>query len=419
MICLIASISGFSQIIVDVNDMPAEGDTLRASVALNIPDGFEKTGADTTWNFGMLQPVNQKIDSFVAVSATPPAYWFFFIPGIETNLASPRTSGLIPGIPMTNAFNFYNKTPSAFNDLGFAVTVQGIPLPLKYDKPDKYYSLPFTYNDAWTSESSIVFNIPSIAYYGSQRTRTNTVDGWGTLITPYGSFQTLRVKSRILQFDSIFIDSLGVGIGINREIMEYKWMGKTEGIPLLTITEEGPIISATYRDIPRMPVVPLSMNLGPDTSVAKGTTMDIKARIKGGTPPYQVIWNVMDTGKVITVTIDSTVTFIAICIDAAFNIVSSSKTVTAINPGMDERTVERLLVHPNPAEKFVSFQLPESVREADLTILTLQGNTLKTTRLIPGINNLCTVDVSGLAPGMYMLKVVEGNLTFAGKFVKK
>jgi hypothetical protein len=418
-ICFLATIGGFSQIIVDMNDMPLAGDTLRVSVAVNVPIGFDQGGADTLWNFTNLEPLNQKIDSFMSVSLTPPAYWLYFIPGIETNLASPRTSGLIPGIPITDAFNFYNKTTGAFYDLGYALTVQGIPLPLKYDKPDVYYKLPFTYGDQWTSESALALSIPTFAYYGSSRSRTSKVDGWGNISTPFGTFETVRVKSEITQFDSIFIDSLGIGFGINRLITEYKWLGKSQGIPLLTIIKEGPSVSASYRDIPRMPVVPLTMDLGPDTTVVAGTTMDIKASLKGGTPPYNILWNTMDSGRVITVTVDTTTTFVAICIDATFDIISASKTINTINPGIQERAAALLRIRPNPVADLLTVATPAGTGKVVLTILTPQGKTMRTVEVEPGSDGICSVDVSGLTPGFYLMRVLSGSKTWAGKFVKK
>jgi hypothetical protein len=56
-------------------------------------------------------------------------------------------------------------------------------------------------------------------------------------LTPYGSFEVLRVKSEVTEYDSIFLDTLGVGVPINREFIEYKWIGKGHGLPLLQVTD--------------------------------------------------------------------------------------------------------------------------------------------------------------------------------------
>jgi len=419
LLILMVSLFGFGQISVDVSDMPVAGDTLRVSVANNIPEDFDNTGVDTTWDFSSLQPLNQRLDSFVAATSTPPEFWLFFIPGIETNLASPRSGSFVPGLSVTDAFTFYNKTATAFNDLGYAVKVQGIPFPLRYDEPDTYYKLPLAILSTWSSESAYSLPIPGIGYYGVQRTRTSMVDGWGNLITPFGTFQTLRVKSHVIQKDSIYIDSLQSGIVINRDINEYKWLGKDQGIPLLTITEEGPVVSGLYRDIPRLPVTPFSISLGPDTSVTKGATIDMKATINGGAPPYYVVWNTMDTGKVLTVVVDSTSTFTAVGIDASFNFVSDSKVVTAISPGMEENAINRLTISPNPVDCRLSVELPEFNSSAGLTIMTPVGKILKVIKLDPKSDKRFTVDVTGLHSGIYLIRIVTGSTSYVAKFLKR
>ena len=105
----------------------------------------------------------------------------------------------------------------------------------------------------WSSTSAFSIAIPDLAYYLTRRTRTSQVDGWGSLITPYGTFQTLRIKSLLSLHDSVYIDSLGTGFPLNRNITEYKWLAKGYGVPILQINEEAGIAVATYRDFLRKP----------------------------------------------------------------------------------------------------------------------------------------------------------------------
>jgi hypothetical protein len=58
------------------------------------------------------------------------------------------------------------------------------------------------------------------------------------LHTPYGSFQTLRLKSEVFEYDSIYLDTLGQGIVLNRNYIEYKWLGTGRGLPLLVATTD-------------------------------------------------------------------------------------------------------------------------------------------------------------------------------------
>jgi hypothetical protein len=240
----------FSQIVINQSDMPKEGDTLRVSITNTIPGDYSQTGPNMTWDFSGLYKTGQQINSFVNMSDVPLLYWITFIPGVVSNLASPGNNlPAFPGIPFSDFYTFYKKSPSLFSDAGFAFQLSGIPIMLKYDSADEYYQLPCTYGNTWTSHSSASFSIPGMVYFSSSKSRSSQVDGWGSLTTPFGTFQTIRVKSEVMEHDSIFLDSLGFGFPFTRNVTEYKWLGKGQGIPLLQISEEGVTATATYRDM--------------------------------------------------------------------------------------------------------------------------------------------------------------------------
>jgi hypothetical protein len=91
--------------------------------------------------------------------------------------------------------------------------------------------------------------VPNIVYLGQIKKRKNTVDGWGTLKTPYGTFQALRVKSEVSEMDTAYLDTLQTTFpALNRKYTEYKWLVKGYGVPVLEITDEGPSISIIYID---------------------------------------------------------------------------------------------------------------------------------------------------------------------------
>jgi len=248
-VCLILS-SGFSQISITTNDMPQPNDTIRTSttVLLNGYD-YTQTGEGFTWDISDMIAVSQKVDTFIHSVNTPPMYQFVFIPYIIANLASPLIEiDFIPGFEIKEIYNYYKNSDNKFTDVGFACTLNSVPLPVKYSEPDLLYDFPVNFGNMYSSNASFELDVPSLGFFGRLKDRNNTVDGWGTLITPYGSFETLRVKSEIFQNDSIYIDSLGVGFPIPRHFTEYKWLGKGFGMPLLQITEEGFTATANYID---------------------------------------------------------------------------------------------------------------------------------------------------------------------------
>jgi len=116
------------------------------------------------------------------------------------------------------------------------------------DEPDIIYRFPLNLNDIDSSLSMHEIEIPGIGYSEGWKNRVNHADGWGTLITPYGSFETLRVKSEITQYDSIYIESIGIGFPVYRDYIEYKWIGKNFGLPLCTVIDDGILPEIVYVD---------------------------------------------------------------------------------------------------------------------------------------------------------------------------
>jgi len=166
----------------------------------------------------------------------------------------------LPGFEVTDAYGFYNNTSAGFNYTGFGVTLYGIPIPTKYDSPDIIYKFPLNYNNVDSSFAEYQLDIPSVVYSGGWKKRVNMADGWGELTTPFGTFDVIRIKTDIFQYDSIYIDSLGIGIPVYREYTEYKWLGNGFGIPLCEAKVEGFLTTVTYIDSVRNPIVPVDEN---------------------------------------------------------------------------------------------------------------------------------------------------------------
>jgi hypothetical protein len=218
--------------------------------------GFDYTsaGEDHLWDFSELEEQSQQVDTFISVMDVPVLYQFVFIPFLVSTHAQEITSfDIIPGFPVTDPYRFFKTSANAYLDAGMAVTFSGIPIPMKYDSPDVVYDLPLNYADVYSSTSVFQSQIPVIGYIYSKRERSSTVDGWGTLITPFGEFEVLRVLSEINEHDSIYLDSLGIGLPVERNYLEYKWLAKGTGLPVLQITQEGLLLNASYLDSLRSP----------------------------------------------------------------------------------------------------------------------------------------------------------------------
>jgi hypothetical protein len=252
-----------AQVTITQTDMPSAGDTLRYSVAANailIQPG--SSGANQTWDFTNLSSSSQFVDTFLSISQTPFTYLFVF--GLFGNAASDmgrldNSAFQLPsiqGISISDVYNFYKKNSSSFSQKGFGASISGFPIPIPYSDPDVLFPLPLTSSSTNSSAYSYQISIPTLGYYGRNAVRNNEVDGYGTLKTPFGEFQTLRLRSELVSNDSVAIDTLGIGFAIPAQTeVRYKWVAPNYGWPLLEITANSlfgiEIVSRViYRDNP-------------------------------------------------------------------------------------------------------------------------------------------------------------------------
>jgi hypothetical protein len=409
---------GRAQITVTSNDMPQAGDTLRVSMTNVVTVDYTKTAYDTTWDFSMLTPVTQRVEGFVGMASVPPEYWFVFIPSVVSNLASPTNTNLqIPGFPVSDSYTFFNNTGSGFNDVGSAYKVAGIPLPMKYDVPDLYYSFPLSPGMNWNSASQASISLPSMAYMRTSRTRTSIADGWGTLITPFGTFNTIRVKSVLIQDDSVYLDTLGVGIPMYRDITQYKWLANGEGIPVLQVNVELGMVSAIYRDVYRPGANPLAVDLGPDTSVVKYQSVTLTPAITNGVPPYRYIWSNFDTTATVTFIIDTTIEVGVIVFDGLNNMAMDRITISVkYPPGIGENSIGSLMIRPNPCDGTFTVELPERIRDGILSVLDLAGRSIIS---IPfeNVSGKFKTKVPDARPGSYFVVLKCREEQFTGKII--
>lgn len=239
-----------SQITITSNDMPSPNDTIRKSQALSA-SGIDYTisGPNHVWDFSPLDAITQTVDTFVTVNSVPFLYQLVFIPNIVANVAQKFSEiDTIPDLPIADPYRFFRKTSTTYNDVGYAITVSGIPVPLRLNPADVVYKLPLVYGNQDSSDASGQIGLAGFGYLSIQRKRVNHVDGWGSITTHYGTFDVLRLKSTVYENDSIFIDTLNFGTSIERTYIEYKWLTNGKKTPVLQITEEGPLVQVAFID---------------------------------------------------------------------------------------------------------------------------------------------------------------------------
>ena len=258
-----------AQITIGAGDFANAGDTARVSNAV-IPTGlnYKATGADTTWDYSFLQWNTQQVDQMLNPLNTNPVYAIYYgNVGFNSNRSNLASTGSL-NISLSNLltigseYDFFYKSNSLYEQQGLGISIDGIPTSVAFSQKDVLYNFPLNFRDTAVSKSSYKISVPGLGAYVEQQTRTNQVDGWGTLTTPFGTFPVLRVFTQIAASDSFYIDTVHFGFNIPVPTQrQYKWIGTGQKEPLLQVNTQvvlnvETINSIVYRDSVRnRPVV--------------------------------------------------------------------------------------------------------------------------------------------------------------------
>jgi hypothetical protein len=268
--------------IIDRTDMPSLTtgvDSLRLSVASPVLPAtappLSRRGANQTWNYASLVPTSQRVETYLplaTVTATSPFYALTFGPlfgGVnQASVAAQKPLPLAASgvLPISDTYEFYKLTTAAaatqdFRSVGFGGTLAGTAVPVTYAsqaQQDIIYRFPLSYASSADSSNSY-FTTPAAAaavgYLSQKRKRVNKPDAWGTLVTPFGTFNTVRVVTKLTDHDSVSVGGISQGFDVP-VTREYKWLAKTQHVPVLTITTtmvagQETISNIEYRDIYR------------------------------------------------------------------------------------------------------------------------------------------------------------------------
>jgi hypothetical protein len=267
-----------SQITIVASDFAHGGDTVRMSQTFDNGYDYQTTGPAQTWDFSMLTPSSQKLKDFRAMTGAPifvaftfgamadPAYQANYY--IESNdLPIDQITQILP-VTITDIFSYtrFPGTGLAVNSIGYSMSVDfgsgATSIPFQSDTIEKRYVLPLNYNNTYNSRgyTNIDFNPFYNAIWRQYRQRNSIVDGYGTITTPYGIFNALRVKHEIVETDSIFMELPFIGgtwIPLDLPLTrEYEWWTNGEKEPILKfVTQEilgnEAVTAIEYRDIYR------------------------------------------------------------------------------------------------------------------------------------------------------------------------
>lgn len=223
----------------------AIGDNFYLTSANNLELDYETTGTNFVWDFSSLTGTSQSQLQHRNPTSTG-FLWLFIFNANNTNLAAtnnnPQTLN-IPGqvVELTDSHDFYKKSSTDLRQTGSASKVNyngtQIPITNQYTDSDIIYRFPIQFGNTDTDNSAYTITIPTLLYQENTLERTNEVDGWGSISTPYGNYSNaLRMKTTLVANDSIAL----LGNGLPRTIRttrEFKWFDTSQKVPVLKVTQ--------------------------------------------------------------------------------------------------------------------------------------------------------------------------------------
>ncbi len=228
-------LSAQTPITLDENDLPEAGRSFLVTSASPLIDfDAEATGEEYTWDFSTLFPLLEDTSFWIPDNETNPLYFFLWL---TSDIAEQTISDIENDLlTITDVYNFYWLDDDYFAFSGFAGSILEIPIPIWFEEPETIIEFPAIFEQYTTFSTGFDLDIPDIGGWSELRERENAIDGWGTLITPAGTYDVLRVRSEILVTDTFSYD--GTVIPVQYTTREYRWMAKEEGIPVLQITTQ-------------------------------------------------------------------------------------------------------------------------------------------------------------------------------------
>jgi len=227
-----------AQISIQKSDLPSGGSVYLLSngdpTQISLSD-LQIIGANQNWNF-TLNALTQNYDTAYDMSQVPIVFRLAFLSSDYADRLAPDINlGLIS---FTNNYSFYNLTSSKLEQTGTGSYISGLPFPTFYNPKDVIYRLPVDFGNVDSSNSYFSASFPTIGSWKEGKKRINHADAWGTLKTPLGDKQVLRVRSELFYSDTVKVDTPFnlPAVPFTRHQVEYKWLAKSGGFPVLQVT---------------------------------------------------------------------------------------------------------------------------------------------------------------------------------------
>ena len=262
---------GISQITLSNADFADSTDTVRMSITVDPAIDFSSTGANSSWDYSNLIPTSQVLLDYKDLSSA--SFLVNFMYGTSAPLVYQATnflsSAAIPldqlstflPVTISDVYQYSKNATDSITSVGLSIDVDGNEIPFRSDTIETRYKLPLNFGDTYNSRGFTNLDMNPIynAIWRQYRQRSSTVDGWGNIVTPYGSFDALRIDHFITETDSIYIEVSGFPLAVELPIPDthlYEWWTNGEKEPILRITTivqgtNETVTNIEYKDIYR------------------------------------------------------------------------------------------------------------------------------------------------------------------------
>lgn len=243
LLLLLLPLAANAQITLTDQHFPGGGELFIFST-LNDPSiDYQTTGANQTWDFSALTPTGQRglqtndilqagglAQLMFGILAPADYKAAYFNSAIDFPLA--QLSGFLP--VQIDGMNQYTRiAPDAVQTVGYEIISSGTGYAFRSDTIETRYALPLTFGNSYESRGSTALDLNPIydAQWRQHRHRVSEVDGWGTVTTPHGTFQALRLHHVVNETDSIYLSFQGFGTWLPITVPvshEYEWRSTDE-----------------------------------------------------------------------------------------------------------------------------------------------------------------------------------------------
>ncbi len=222
------------QIVLDSTDLPKINEVqvttiVDSSMAIALSPG--NSGANITWDFSNLvyccvdfknyywtHPVNSSFFPEANIAQKTQCYFYHdWTTHVVTEICDYRDYFKID----SNGLNYYGSD---------------FPVPHKSNVVRTVFPL-LSYGQSKTNNFRIVYQPSSDSVFVTTIIDTIKADAWGTVITAFGTYNTIRIYTKESVLDSIYVNGVGQLVRYMPNNYYYKWYTKGLGFPVLQISK--------------------------------------------------------------------------------------------------------------------------------------------------------------------------------------